>query len=246
MPSRLESSPARAERKRGISVPRLPCPAFVVYGDDFRTERGETIASFYGGESRYFPGLRHWDLVLDPRVRQATAAFLQIPYESEPRIQTARLDLLPIKREHAQEMFSFFADPSLYEFTGDTPPSDVAALASRYEKWGKRTSAGGSELWLNWVLRLRTNGKLIGHVQASVIAPSASVAWVVGSQWQKHGYATEAAKAMLDWLAQFGVREFRASINPSNTASVRLAKRLGFRRTEETSGTELVWQRDKK
>jgi hypothetical protein len=74
--SRPESSLARAERKRGISVPALPWPALVIYGDEFRDERGTALVRLYRAEGRYFGGLDHWGLVLDRRVRRAVAEFL--------------------------------------------------------------------------------------------------------------------------------------------------------------------------
>jgi pimeloyl-ACP methyl ester carboxylesterase len=77
-PARPESALARAERKRGISVPQLPCPSLVIYGDEFRDERGAPIAQLYGSEERYFPGLDHWSLVRDRRVREAIADFLGV------------------------------------------------------------------------------------------------------------------------------------------------------------------------
>ena len=70
MRARPESSLARAERKRGISVPTLPCPALVVYGDEFAEERGRRLAAYYGAEELHFPGLDHWALVLDEQVRK--------------------------------------------------------------------------------------------------------------------------------------------------------------------------------
>jgi pimeloyl-ACP methyl ester carboxylesterase len=76
VPARPESSLARGERKRGVSVPSLPCPSLVIYGDEFRVERGTAIARLYGSEERDFPGLDHWDLVRDRRVREAIAGFL--------------------------------------------------------------------------------------------------------------------------------------------------------------------------
>ena len=76
MPARAESTLARAERKRGISVPELPCPSLVIYGEAFRDERGTQIAGLYGSAERYFPGLDHWDLIRDLRVREAVAEFL--------------------------------------------------------------------------------------------------------------------------------------------------------------------------
>jgi pimeloyl-ACP methyl ester carboxylesterase len=68
MRARPESLLARAERKRGVSVPELPCPALVVYGDEFPEERGCALAAHYGAEELAFPGLDHWDIVLDTHV----------------------------------------------------------------------------------------------------------------------------------------------------------------------------------
>jgi pimeloyl-ACP methyl ester carboxylesterase len=76
IPARPDSALARAERKRGISVPALPCPALVVTGDEFAEERGP-VAEVYGGEQLHCPGLDHWDLVLDERVRHALAPRLR-------------------------------------------------------------------------------------------------------------------------------------------------------------------------
>jgi pimeloyl-ACP methyl ester carboxylesterase len=74
--ARPESSLARSERRLGVSLPALPCPALVVYGDEFAEARGRAVARFYGAEERFFPGLDHWDLVLDGRVAEAVSAWL--------------------------------------------------------------------------------------------------------------------------------------------------------------------------
>jgi pimeloyl-ACP methyl ester carboxylesterase len=71
---RLESSLARSERKRGISVASLPCPALVVFGREFPEERGRAIAPRYGCSSLQFDYLDHWGLVLATEVRSAVAA----------------------------------------------------------------------------------------------------------------------------------------------------------------------------
>ena len=78
VPTRPESAFARAERKRGIAVPRVPCRSLVVYGDEFPEERGVRVARLYGSEERFFPGLDHWSLVRDPRVRDAIAEFVGV------------------------------------------------------------------------------------------------------------------------------------------------------------------------
>ncbi|PYS55573.1 MAG: hypothetical protein DMG13_03490 [Acidobacteria bacterium] len=61
--------------------------------------------------------------------------------------------------------------------------------------------------------------------------------------WQRRGYATEAAKAVVDLLVRSGVREIRASINPAHGASIAVAERLGLQRTAEIADGELIWKR---
>lgn len=75
MRSRPESRLARAERKRGISIPLISCPSLVAYGDDF-PEGGWRLASFYESDALAFPGCDHWQLVLDVRVQDGIAQFL--------------------------------------------------------------------------------------------------------------------------------------------------------------------------
>jgi pimeloyl-ACP methyl ester carboxylesterase len=74
--ARAESRRARAERKRGISVPSLPCSSLVVYGREFPDERGRRLAAVYSSAELEFAELDHWGLVLDPRVREAVARWL--------------------------------------------------------------------------------------------------------------------------------------------------------------------------
>ncbi len=83
--ARPESLLARAERKRGIPIPEIPGRSLVVYGDSFPEERGRRIAALYGAEERYFHGLDHWGLVLDPAVSIAIAEFLRSTAERSVR-----------------------------------------------------------------------------------------------------------------------------------------------------------------
>ncbi len=62
--ARPESALARAERKRGVSVPTLPRPTLVVYGDEFPEDRGRKVAGVYGADELRVEGADHWALVL--------------------------------------------------------------------------------------------------------------------------------------------------------------------------------------
>jgi pimeloyl-ACP methyl ester carboxylesterase len=72
---RPESALARAERKRGVPVRRLPNRTIVVYGREFPDERGRLLAAHYGVDAKA-TGADHWELVLGPEARTAAAGFL--------------------------------------------------------------------------------------------------------------------------------------------------------------------------
>ena len=154
---------------------------------------------------------------------------------------TRRLELHPIRREDAQNLFPVLSDPALYEYTGETPPASVDVLAALYASRETRRSPDGDELWLNWLVQLRESDAVIGYLQATVGPSSADLAWVVGSAWQGSGFATEAADAVIGWLRRLGVPRLRARINPRHTASQKVALRSGFQRTSEMAEAEEVW-----
>lgn len=74
--SRPESQFARDERKRGISVPSLPCATLVISGRDHAIDRGTALAGFYGAKLAEYPHLDHWQLLADDSVRASIRDFL--------------------------------------------------------------------------------------------------------------------------------------------------------------------------
>jgi|SRR5712691_6260667 len=73
---RPESSLARDERRRGISVPSVPCPVLVVSSAEFAEGRGHAVARLYRGDELSFPDVRHFGMDLDPRVPRAIARYV--------------------------------------------------------------------------------------------------------------------------------------------------------------------------
>ncbi|MER5784591.1 GNAT family N-acetyltransferase [Streptomyces mobaraensis] len=164
-----------------------------------------------------------------------------LPEDTE-RLRTGRMELLPLRVEHAEEMAAVLADPDLYGFTGGAP-STAGALRDRY----RRLVAGSPDpavVWHNRVLRLRADGRLVGTVQATVTGSGtvAEVAWVVGVPWQRQGLATEAARGWIDWLAGGGVRTVVAHIHPDHRASAAVAAACGLAPTEERQDGEVRWR----
>jgi RimJ/RimL family protein N-acetyltransferase len=157
-----------------------------------------------------------------------------------PQLHTRRLAMDPLQVGDASEMVNVLDDRGLYKFTGGDPPS-LQDLESRYRKQ-VAGSESSDEVWHNWILRLMKSGQAIGFVQATVTADTADVAWVVGADWQRRGYASEAAVEMCRWLRETGISSLTAHIHPEHDASARIAEKAGLRRTAEVDADgEVVW-----
>lgn len=158
---------------------------------------------------------------------------------------TPRLDALPLRVDHADEMAAVLADPALHTFTGGAP-QDAEALRSRYV----RQTAGSpdpAERWWNWVLRVRGDDCLAGYVQATVdvTGARAEIAWVIGTGCQGRGYAKEAAAGLVAHLLDGGtVRTVVAHIHPDHAASEAVAASAGLVRTGEWEDGEVRWRLD--
>ena len=143
-------------------------------------------------------------------------------------LRTARCTLEPQVQAHAAEMFEVLADPAIYEFENEPPPS-AQWLAERYRLLESRASPDGSERWLNWVVRLPA-GALAGYVQATVLPSGvAFVAYELGSAHWRQRIGSSAVRAMLDELCEHhGVHTFVAALKARNFRSEALLLSLGF------------------
>ncbi|MBE1537587.1 GNAT family N-acetyltransferase [Actinomadura algeriensis] len=178
-------------------------------------------------------------------------------------IRTQRLVLEPPAPHDADEMAAVLDDRRLHRHLGGAPLTRDE-LRERYARLAAGPSPFHQEYWLYWIVRRARDGRAVGYVRATVrpapgryaVAPPdagstvtpaapatvASVAWVIGMPYQGFGFATEAARALLGWLRDQGVREIVALIHPQNRPSAAVAAKLGLRRTAETADDETVWR----
>ena len=81
-----------------------------------------------------------------------------------------------------------------------------------------------------WAVERKSDGALIGRVgvQRPESWPATEVAWTLGRPYWGQGYATEAAKASLDWgFKNLPLPKLASLIDAENFASQAVAKRLG-------------------
>lgn len=165
----------------------------------------------------------------------------------DPTITTERLVLHPLRVDDAEEMVTVLADPALHTFTGGQPAT-IDELRRRFAGWVEG-SGSDEEQWRNWIVRLAGDATAIGTVQATVVTrqpgerrSTAYVAWTIGTPWQGNGYAGEAARGLVRWLAGHGVDEIAAHVHPDHAASAGVATRAGLHPTDEIADGEVVWR----
>lgn len=98
--------------------------------------------------------------------------------------------------------------------------------------------------WFQFGIELKETRELIGDV-GFLNSDENGKSWIGftlhPSHWG-HGYATEAAKAILDFYSKNEISTFWASTEPDNHLSAKVLNRLGFTLIESTS-TDLIFRK---
>jgi len=162
---------------------------------------------------------------------------------AEP-LRAPSITLEPLTVEHAEAMALVLADPALYAVTGGEPPT-IEELRARYARQVRGRSPDGREGWLNWIVIDALSGQPAGYLQVTIRSDQghdeAELAWVIGTRWQGRGFATEAARAVADWLARHGITTLIAHIRPGHRPSERVAESLGLEVTSVVPEGEIRW-----
>jgi RimJ/RimL family protein N-acetyltransferase len=148
--------------------------------------------------------------------------------------------LVALRAADADELAGLLEEPQLREWLR---AEDVAELRERFAVWESRRSPDADELWLNWVIRDRPDGRALGWVQATVLGDTASVAYALLPAERGLGIASDAVRSLVRWLhGRLEVRSVTAEIDDANAASARVAVAAGFERTIRRAGDEVVWE----
>lgn len=151
-------------------------------------------------------------------------------------IETDRLLLLPPKADDLAWLLAAMNTPAVLRYLGGTVKS-ADAVAEGLEADISAFANGGHRRWTVW---LRDDGVRIGrcglfHIR-SPAAPAelhgaSEVGWTFAEPWWGQGYATEAARAVIDFYFNTAGQDcLWSQTSESNAASTRVMQRLGFSR----------------
>lgn len=143
-----------------------------------------------------------------------------------PRLKTERLTLREWRADDIDAFAAIFGDAEVMRYLTGEP-------VARSEAWRNMAAAAGH--WVlrgygTWVVERTSDGSVLGRV--GLIKgegwPGLEVGWTLGRPYWGNGYATEAARASMNYgfLTQ-SVDKLISLINPENEASQAVARRLG-------------------
>ena len=151
-----------------------------------------------------------------------------------PTLTTERLVLRHVRAEDIDYFAKVHGDEETSRYIG--------GAIGREDAWRRAMTGAGfwSVLGIGlWIVEHKADGRVIGHVgffdfqrdMTPAISGEPEMGWVFLTEAQGNGYATEAARAVLDWFdATFSSFAIPAIISIGNDPSMRLAERLGFER----------------
>jgi RimJ/RimL family protein N-acetyltransferase len=151
-----------------------------------------------------------------------------------PTLETPRLRLRGWRAGDHDAYAALLADPVSARFITRT-----AQPYNRQQAWAEMSFLVGHWQLLGYgmfVVEERSSGSFVGRVGPlqPVGWPGFEIGWALISSARGNGYATEAAKAAINWsFDTFRIDRVISVIHPQNEASRRVAERLGEKQTSE-------------
>jgi RimJ/RimL family protein N-acetyltransferase len=156
-------------------------------------------------------------------------------------IRTDRLSIRPWRPDETGRYYQVRGTAEVVRYLYDPPLSRRQAAAKLR---GLRTEIRLPGEWINLAVEVTETGTVVGDIGlgwTSQIHRQAEIGYSFDLDHRGHGYATEAAAALVGLaFAELGVHRVAGRLDARNTASARLLERLGMRREGHLVQNELV------
>jgi RimJ/RimL family protein N-acetyltransferase len=151
--------------------------------------------------------------------------------ELVPHLRTARLLLRGWEESDLDAHAAMAADEQVMRYVGG-----VLDRSQSWRQMALHTGHWALRGYGNWVLERSDDGVMLGRcgLWNPEGWPGLEVGWKLARHAWGHGYATEAARAAIEWAwTVLDARHLISVIHPENAPSIRVAERLGLRPLRE-------------
>jgi len=142
---------------------------------------------------------------------------------------TERLELRAFEPEDLDALHAVYGDPEVTRFIPAYPTPEHTRRALDIHV---REARAGNPAF--WALIERESGELIGDAGVGLIegiGPEYELGYTLGPQWWGRGYATEAARAVLEYATgPLALPKLLALVRPANAASINVLQKIGMER----------------
>lgn len=147
-------------------------------------------------------------------------------------IETERVILRTWRDDDLNEYYRINQDPKVIEFlrgplTMQEAKDFIAFVNQQFYKIG----------YTLWAAEEKSSGKLMGFIGLdplkweALFGPCVEIGWRLGSEYWGKGYATEGAKAALEYgFNKCGLTEIVSFTVPANVRSIRVMEKIGMKR----------------
>ena len=148
-------------------------------------------------------------------------------------VATARLRLRPLTLSDVDDLVAYRSRPDVCRYVPFEPMDEAAVTARLNDRWANHAITGDCDR-LTLGVELAATGAIIGDVMLRLVSETdrcGEVGWVLNPDHTGHGYATEAAHALLHMgFDDLGLHRVIARVDVRNGRSLRLGDRLAMRR----------------
>jgi RimJ/RimL family protein N-acetyltransferase len=157
-------------------------------------------------------------------------------------LYSQRLALRPFEPRDAVPFARYRSDVDVARYQSWEAPYSLAQ-AEAFVAALQHSEPGMPGEWYQLALEVKETGEMIGDVGFVLLAEDprqAEIGFTLAREAQGQGYATEAARRLLDYLfREMRLHRVRANCDPENGPSARVLQRAGMR--HEGSFVESLW-----
>jgi ribosomal-protein-alanine N-acetyltransferase len=150
------------------------------------------------------------------------------PLETDPLpLQTGRLILRRFEERDVPAVLHLSSDPAVHAAAAELGSTEPEALA--YIRAQRALAPFELGALFDLAIVRRHDGELIGMATLVRSATTAEIGYALHTTFRGHGYATEAAAALVETaFTELAVNEVQAQVAPTNTPSRAVLERVGM------------------